>query len=109
LTETAGARLGLAVNRKLGKAVDRNRLKRRLREIFRKRKNGWLEALGHSENTGLDIIIRPKGSAVQCSYLQLDQQITQAVEGFLSRRKPITNQNAGGSNPSSTRLDGKKV
>jgi ribonuclease P protein component len=32
--ETAGARLGLAVSRKVGDAVERNRLKRQLREAF---------------------------------------------------------------------------
>ncbi len=43
------SRLGLVVRRKLGKAVTRNRLKRRLREVFRKHK--------YELDTPLDIVL----------------------------------------------------
>ena len=35
--ETGGRRLGVAATRKIGSAVERNRIKRRVREIFRRR------------------------------------------------------------------------
>ncbi len=38
-TNLSGPRLGLAVSRKVGKAVRRNKVKRRIREVFRTRKN----------------------------------------------------------------------
>jgi ribonuclease P protein component len=38
-TNLGGPRLGLAVSRKVGKAVKRNKVKRRIREVFRTRKN----------------------------------------------------------------------
>jgi len=47
-------RLGLAVTTKLGKAVVRNRLKRHIREWFRKNKD---------EFRGFDLIIQPKPPA----------------------------------------------
>jgi len=37
-TNLGGPRLGLAVSRKVGKAVRRNKVKRRIREVFRTRK-----------------------------------------------------------------------
>jgi ribonuclease P protein component len=43
------SRLGLVVRRKLGKAATRNRLKRRLREVFRKHK--------YELDTPLDIVL----------------------------------------------------
>jgi len=46
----ATPRLGVAATRKLGSAVERNRAKRRARELFRRRKN-----IG-----GLDIVIVPR-------------------------------------------------
>lgn len=48
-------RLGLAVSRKVGNAVVRNRWKRSIREAFRLQKN---------ELPALDIVIRPRKGAV---------------------------------------------
>jgi ribonuclease P protein component len=56
-------RLGLITSRKIGIAAKRNRLKRRLREIFRLNKN--------SIKPGFDIVFRPQTSATGLKYSQL--------------------------------------
>jgi len=56
-------RYGFAVGRRVGKAVVRNRIKRRLREIFRK-------AALHS---GWDIVVIARGPAAQADYKSLKE------------------------------------
>jgi ribonuclease P protein component len=59
-TDGDGPRLGLAVSRQLGGAVERNRLKRRLRAAFDEL------AEGHSEDVDYVLIARPGlGEAVE--------------------------------------------
>ncbi|MCR9116954.1 MAG: ribonuclease P protein component [bacterium] len=55
--ELGFARLGLAVSKRVGNAVVRNRWKRRFREAFRR---CWLEQLNYS----VDFVLRPKKGAV---------------------------------------------
>ena len=57
-------RIGLTVGAKLGHAVERNRLRRRLREIYRL----------HEENfsRGYDIVVVARSAAMQTSYQQLE-------------------------------------
>lgn len=68
-------RLGLTVSRKVGGAVVRNKLKRRLREIFR------LSLFSFLIDT--DIMIVAKKSASSLDYEQLSQEIY----GICSRMK----------------------
>jgi ribonuclease P protein component len=66
-------RLGVSVGKRFGPAVARNRFKRRLREIVRRR----LESLA----SGWDVIFSARSGARTASYAELES----AVEGTLSR------------------------
>ncbi|HEU4407200.1 MAG TPA: ribonuclease P protein component [Polyangiaceae bacterium] len=53
------SRVGLTVSKQVGNAVERNRVKRRLREIFRREAGGWLPA-----GAALVVIARPGAAAL---------------------------------------------
>jgi ribonuclease P protein component len=60
-------RLGLSVSRKAGKSVQRNKLKRRLREIFR---------LNHEKMLlGTEMVVIPRKEAVSLSYFDLESKV----------------------------------
>ena len=61
------ARLGLMVSRRLGGSVERNRVKRRLREIFRLQR--------HRLTAPIDVVIKPRAAAKELSYKELEQQV----------------------------------
>jgi ribonuclease P protein component len=61
-----GSRLGLAVTRRLGKAVQRNRVKRLLREFFRRHK---------SKLPPRDLVIMAKSGANALSYHQVQEEL----------------------------------
>jgi len=61
-------RLGLSVGRKFGRAVERNRIKRRLREIFRLCK--------HQLKPGHDVVITIRHEAAGRSYQELEESVT---------------------------------
>jgi ribonuclease P protein component len=60
-----GVRLGLAVGKAVGAAVVRNRVKRRLREIFRRHKALVPE--------GYDLFVRAAPASARARYAQLEQ------------------------------------
>ncbi|MGZ4818744.1 MAG: ribonuclease P protein component [Terriglobales bacterium] len=68
----AGPRVGFTVGRILGGAVDRNRIKRRLREAVRHH----LSALA----LRVDVVINPKKSALLAEFAVLDQEIARAFQ-----------------------------
>ena len=60
-----GNRVGLTVSAKLGHAVVRNRLRRRLREIYRLHEGAF--------RRGYDIVVVARGRAVDAPYGQLER------------------------------------
>lgn len=64
MNDANAPRLGVAATRKLGSAVDRNRAKRRARELFRRRKN-----IG-----GLDIVIVPRREMLDAPFANLEAE-----------------------------------
>ena len=70
---TDAPRLGIAATRKLGSAVDRNRAKRRARELFRRRK----------QVGGLDIVIVPRREMLDAPFASLEAEYA----SLLGRRR----------------------
>ncbi len=74
------SRFGLIVPKHGQRIVDRNRLKRRLREIGRRRVIPHLRSQGREG----DVLIRATRSAYRASFSELEREINEAVEGFCS-------------------------
>lgn len=70
--EQGGPRVGFTVGRALGKATERNRIRRRLREAVRLR----LPALDQP----VDLIFHPKKSALTVAFPQLLEEVGRALE-----------------------------
>jgi ribonuclease P protein component len=64
------ARVGFTVGRVLGGAVERNRIKRRLREAVRREQ----QRLG----VGVDVVVNPKKSVLQASFSEITQDVSRA-------------------------------
>ena len=78
----AGPRVGFTVGKALGGAVQRNRIKRRLREAVR------LSRL--SLGMAADIVINPKRSALVADFSELQGEVTKAfqvIEKYLGKSK----------------------
>ncbi len=79
-----GARLGLIVPRKIGGAVARNRVKRRLRE--------WFRAIRPDLQESLDLIVIARPGADRLEYAELVAEVSGAL-----RRSPSGGRRRGGS------------
>ncbi|HEY5212893.1 MAG TPA: ribonuclease P protein component [Acidobacteriaceae bacterium] len=67
-SDTPGPRIGLTVPKALGKAVDRNRIKRRLREAVR----AALPLL----TSPVDVVLHPRRSVIDLDFAQLQREVT---------------------------------
>jgi ribonuclease P protein component len=67
--ETGGPRIGLTVGKVMGKAVDRNRIKRRMRECIR-RSAGLITA-------PVDVVLHPRRIAIDMEFSNLEREVAQ--------------------------------
>lgn len=80
-SETAGPRIGLTVPKALGKAVDRNRIKRRMREVVRAN-------LALLEGAPVDVILHPKRSVIDCDFAALHREVAIIFRAVAARHRP---------------------
>jgi|SRR5579863_3078048 len=72
-----GARLGLTVPRAVGKAVVRNRIKRRLREVFRLQRAKIAPKW--------DIVLNPRRAVLEAEFAQIEREMGKVIEKCNSR------------------------
>jgi len=75
------SRLGVTVSRRVGGAVVRNRVRRRLRELFRLRLRAWLDA----SHGSLDLIITALPAAATASQAELEQDVNESFARWAAR------------------------
>jgi len=87
-SETTGPRIGLTVPKALGKAVDRNRIKRRLREAVR----AALPLL----TSPVDVVLHPRRSVIDLDFAQLKREVANIFRSVQAAcdRNPARDRNA---------------
>lgn len=75
------SRLGVIVPKHGHRIVDRNLLKRRLREILRRRVIPGLDAAGIHK----DVLVRARRSAYEVDFTALEREVKASVEELCSR------------------------
>src|SRR5258708_291535 len=73
-SDTTGPRVGLTVGKVMGKAVDRNRIKRRMRECIR-RHAGLITA-------PVDVILHPRRVVIELEFAKLEREVAQVFRGI---------------------------
>jgi ribonuclease P protein component len=74
--DAAGPRVGLTVGKVMGRAVDRNRIKRRMREVVRKN----LSTL----STPVDVVLHPRRSVIDLEFATLDREVANVFRAIQS-------------------------
>lgn len=73
-------RFGITASTKVGNAVQRNVVKRRLREIYRRNPSLWME--------GIDIVIIARKAAVEASFASLEADLFAWAQWLARRTRP---------------------
>lgn len=89
-SSTAGPRVGLTVPKALGKAVQRNRIKRRLRMLVR----GALPLLG---GLPVDVVLHPKRSVLEADFTTLQREVATIFKSVRARNAGNTPPTMGNS------------
>jgi ribonuclease P protein component len=88
-------RVGLTVSKAMGKAVDRNRIKRRMREAIRKQ----LLAL----RTPVDVVLHPRRSVIDLDFAVLEREVSSVFRAIeRASQRQAWSQPAGLSEPAGT-------
>jgi ribonuclease P protein component len=86
-TDSAGPRVGFTVGRVLGEAVDRNRIKRRMREAVR---------LNLAKLTAsVDVVFNPKKSVLDAEFEELKVEVGRALELIQQRHNTRAKERRG--------------
>lgn len=80
-TEPASPRIGLTVPKALGKAVDRNRIKRRMREAVR------AELAAAGLDVPVDVILHPRRTAITLPMPELRREVEQVFRAVRKMAK----------------------
>ena len=73
-SDTTGPRIGLTVGKVMGKAVERNRIKRRMRECIR-RSAGLIHA-------PVDVILHPRKVVMELEFAKLEREVAQVFRSI---------------------------
>lgn len=80
LPRPEGCRIGISTSKKLGKAVQRNRVRRRIREIVRAELPGW--------KPGFDAVIAARAPASEAEFSELRDALQELARRARLNREP---------------------